>query len=71
MTKVADNLINPKLTLAWLLPSLGAPGFMVTLLVPIREAGALLPQLAIASVLRRQARRWLGNVRAPIRDGPQ
>ena len=45
MTKTADKLIDPKLILSWLLPTLGAPMFFVGLLVPVREAGALLPQL--------------------------
>lgn len=48
LTKVADSLIDPKLVLAWLLNSLGAPGLIIGALVPVREAGALLPQLLIA-----------------------
>lgn len=47
-TKLADGLINPKLALAWLLNALGAPGWAVGLVVPIREAGALAPQLPLA-----------------------
>ncbi len=45
MTKTSDKLIDPKLVLSWLLSTLGASGFFVGLLVPVREAGALLPQL--------------------------
>lgn len=48
LTKTADALIDPKLVLSWLLTALGAPGAMIGLLVPVREAGALLPQLAFA-----------------------
>ena len=48
LTKTADALIDPKLVLSWLLTALAAPGAMVGLLVPVREAGALLPQLALA-----------------------
>jgi len=48
LTKTADALIDPKLVLSWLLTALGAPGAMIGLLVPVREAGALLPQLALA-----------------------
>lgn len=48
LTKTADALIDPKLVLSWLLTALSAPGAMVGLLVPVREAGALLPQLALA-----------------------
>lgn len=47
-SKVADGLINPKLVLAWLLNALGAPGWALGLLVPVREAGALAPQLPLA-----------------------
>ena len=52
LTKAADGFINPKLVLSWILTAMGAPGFFVGLLVPVREAGALLPQLFIAGFLR-------------------
>lgn len=48
LTKTADALIDPKLVLSWLLTALGAPGAMIGALVPVREAGALLPQLIFA-----------------------
>lgn len=51
LTKTADALLNPKLILSWILTTLGASQF-VGLLVPIREAGALLPQLFIAGRVR-------------------
>lgn len=58
-TKIADGLIDPKLILSWLLSVLGASSFMIGLLVPIREAGALLPQLFTAGALRRlPQRKW-------------
>lgn len=58
-TKMADGLIDPKLILSWLLSVLGASSFMIGLLVPIREAGALLPQLFTAGTLRRMPqRKW-------------
>lgn len=56
-TKTGDGLADPKLVLAWLLGALGAPAFMIGLLVPIREAGSLLPQLAIAAGIRSLPRR--------------
>ncbi len=56
-TKAADGLIDPKLVLSWLLTHLGAPTAFVGLLVPIREAGALLPQLFTAASLRALPRR--------------
>lgn len=47
-TKLADGFIDPKLILSWLLSSLGAPGYLIGTLVPVRESGALLPQIALA-----------------------
>lgn len=59
MTKLGDGLVDPKIILSWLLTSLGAGAGFVGLLVPIREAGALLPQLFTAAKLRRVAvRKW-------------
>ncbi|QUJ77115.1 MFS transporter [Sulfitobacter albidus] len=59
MTKVADGLIDPKLVLSWLLTSLGAPAVYAGALVPIREAGALLPQILYAGwVSSLRQRRW-------------
>ncbi len=59
MTKVADGLIDPKLVLSWLLMSLGAPAVYAGALVPIREAGALLPQIAFAGWVQGMAqRKW-------------
>jgi len=64
MTKLADGLLSPKLVLSWLLNTLGASSFLVGLLVPIREAGALLPQLFTAPRIHAMARRkwaWAGG----------
>lgn len=60
LTNTGDAIVNPKVTLPWLLQSVGAPTFLVGWLVPIREAGSLLPQLFIASAMRRLAiRKWV------------
>ncbi len=60
LTKTGDGLLDPKLVLSWLLTSLGAPAFIIGLLVPVREAGALLPQLVIAPTIRAQSvRKWV------------
>lgn len=59
-TKVADGLLDPKLVLSWLLNALGAPAVYVAALVPVREAGALLPQILLAGVLKRlRHRKWM------------
>ncbi len=57
LTKIADGLIDPKIVLSWLLSTLGAPGYIIGALVPVRESGALLPQLFLARQIQRQPRR--------------
>ena len=58
-TKAGDLLMDVKTVLAWILSSLGAPALMIALLVPIRESLSLLPQLAVAGVMRRyRLRKW-------------
>lgn len=43
---VGDQIVAAKTVLPWLLQAAGAPGFFIALLVPIREAGSMLPQAA-------------------------
>ncbi len=58
-TSIGDLLASPKLVLAWLLTNVGAPSFMLGLLVPIRESLSLLPQLFIARWIREvPVRKW-------------
>lgn len=52
LTKTGDGLVDPKLVLSWLLAQLGASAAAIGWLVPVREAGALLPQLGIAAWIR-------------------
>ncbi len=60
LSKLGDELANPKTVLAWVMNFVGAPLYLVGLLVPIRESGSLLPQLAIAAYVRRMAvRKWV------------
>ena len=62
LTKTGDALINPKTVLAWLVQFVGAPAWILAMLVPVRESGSMLPQLAIAAWVRRQPLRkpvWL------------
>lgn len=59
LTKLGDAIANPKTILAWMLSALGAPGIFTAFLVPVRESGSLIPQLIIASYVRRQEiRKW-------------
>ncbi|MEJ2591099.1 MAG: MFS transporter [Candidatus Thiodiazotropha sp.] len=62
LNKIADELTSAKLVLPWLLGALGAPVFLTAFLVPIRESGVLLPQLAVAALVRHLPKRkgvWL------------
>jgi len=59
-TKTGDGLADPKLVLSWLLNALGAPAFLIGFLVPIREAGALLPQLITSGSIRKiSIKKWV------------
>jgi len=60
--KVADEIASAKLVIPWIFGTLGVPATFTGFLVPIREAGVLLPQLAVAAAVRRLAIRkgvWL------------
>ena len=50
--KVADEIASAKLVIPWMFGALGVPAFFTGLLVPIREAGVLLPQLLVAAAVR-------------------
>ena len=66
-SKTADGLLDPRIVLAWLVGAIGAPTFMLGLLVPIREAGALLPQLVIAAAIRSMPiRKWVWAIGAVV-----
>lgn len=54
-SKTGDQFTKPGLILTWLLTALGAPAITIGLLVPVREAGSLLPQILIANLLGRYA----------------
>ncbi|HDZ10202.1 MFS transporter [Pseudohongiella sp.] len=59
-SSVADRLASAKTTLPWLLLQVGAPSWIISLLVPIRESGSMLPQMLIGAWVRGQAvRKWI------------
>ena len=59
LSKTGDTLADSKVVLPWLISAVGAPGWMIGVLVPIRESLALLPQILVGSVIRRFAvRKW-------------
>ncbi len=60
LQKVGDLIVDPKTVLSWLMAAVGAPAGLVGLLVPIREAGSMLPQAALVPYVRRLAvRKWV------------
>ena len=59
LNKLADLLISAKTTLTAILVSVGAPTWMIGWLVPIRESGALLPQVLLSIYLRKHTQRHI------------
>lgn len=60
LQKIGDRVVDAKTVLPWLFSTLGAPAALTGLLVPVREAGSLLPQAALVPVVRRQPqRKWV------------
>ncbi|ANE03578.1 MFS transporter [Corynebacterium crudilactis] len=57
LQNIGDQIVAAKTVLPWLLQAGGAPGFLLALLVPIREAGSMLPQAAITGWVLRQTSR--------------
>jgi MFS family permease len=65
LTKLGDAIASPKTVLSWVMVSVQAPTPLIGFLVPIRESGSLIPQLFIASWVRRLAvRKWVWIVGA-------
>ena len=46
-TKLAEQLASPGLVLPWLLGAIGAPAGLAGLLMPVKQAGSLAPQLLV------------------------
>lgn len=64
-TKLAEQLINPWSTLPWILQALSVPAGFFWLLVPIKDAWSLLPQLFVAAKIRSYAvRKWFWSIPA-------
>lgn len=65
LTKTGDQFMDPKITLSWLLTTLGSPAFYLSLLVPVHNTFSLLPQMLVAAAIRRIAiRKWLWSAGA-------
>lgn len=62
-SKLGEQLASPGTVLPWVLATVGAPAALTGLLVPVKDAGSLLPQLAVSGALRTRLRRapwWVG-----------
>lgn len=57
MTKLGDVLTNPKTVLTWMLSALGASGVVLSMLVPVRESGSMLPQVFVSGLVKKSERR--------------
>ena len=66
-SKLAEQLASVKLVFPWLLASIGAPAVLIGFLIPLRQAGALLPQLLVSGRIRAvPVRKWFWVVTALI-----
>lgn len=52
LTKLAEKIISPNLTLAWIMQFFGASATLIGALVPVKDAGSLLPQLIVSGKIR-------------------
>lgn len=60
LQNLGDVVVDAKTVLTWLLAAVGAPASLVGLLVPIRDAGSMVPQVLTAPRIRRLAiRKWV------------
>ncbi|WP_154856611.1 MFS transporter [Cyclobacterium xiamenense] len=57
LSKLAEQLVHPGTTLPWILAAMGVPGAFSGALVPIKDAGSLLPQLLVSAKIRSYPRR--------------
>ncbi len=66
-SKMAEQVASAKVAIPWLLTAIGAPAFLVGMLLPLRQAGTLLPQLMVSGQIRRfPLRKWFWVVSALI-----
>ncbi len=52
LSKLAEKIISPDLTLAWIFRFFGAPAGLIGAIVPVKDAGSLLPQLVVSGKIR-------------------
>lgn len=62
LQNIGDQIVAPKTVLPWLFSAAGVPAVFTSLLVPIREAGSMLPEAALSPWVTSQRSRkrvWL------------
>ncbi|WP_047547870.1 MFS transporter [Psychroserpens sp. Hel_I_66] len=60
LTKLGDTLSNPKTVLTWLMSYVNAPVSLISLVVPIRESGSMIPQIALTKYINKKPiRKWV------------
>lgn len=65
--KLAEQVASAKVALPWLMSTIGAPTGLVGMLLPLRQAGSLLPQLAVAGHIRQYPlRKWFWVAAAAV-----
>lgn len=58
-SKLAEKLISPALVIPWVFTAIGVPSSFSALLVPVKDAGSLLPQIFVSAQIRAYAqRKW-------------
>nr|WP_319999144.1 MFS transporter [uncultured Draconibacterium sp.] len=58
--QLGDTLSNPKTVLTWLMSYVSAPVYLISLIVPLRESGSMVPQVFFAPFIRKRSiRKWL------------
>ncbi|WP_319482135.1 MFS transporter [uncultured Draconibacterium sp.] len=59
-TQLGDTLSNPKTVLTWLMSYVSAPVYLISLIVPLRESGSMVPQVFFAPFIRKRSiRKWV------------
>lgn len=67
LSKFAGQLVSPGTTLPWVLAAMGVPAAFSGALVPIKDAGSLLPQLVVSAKIRSfPKRKWFWIIPAWI-----
>ncbi len=56
-SKLAEQLVSPGVTLPWILNVIGASSGLAGLLIPLKNAGSLLPQLLVSAKIRAYKKR--------------